>query len=110
MSGPNPLQTGDPAANLVDYQEGAIVSRALLRGPGGSVTAFAFEAGQELSEHTTPYDALVLLLDGEAEIRVTGTAHRLVAGDVLLLPANAPHAVKATKRFKMMLTLLRPQA
>jgi len=98
-----------PAADLVGYQEAAIVSRTLLKGPAGTVTAFAFDAGQELSEHTAPYDALILMLDGAAEVRVSGVPHQLVAGDVLLLPADAPHSVKATARFKMILTMLRAQ-
>ena len=109
MRGHTLLPTGGPAANLVDYQEAAIVSRTLLKGPAGTVTAFAFDAGQELSEHTSPHDALVFLLDGSAEVRVSGVPHQLVAGDVLLLPANAPHAVKATARFKMILIMLRAQ-
>lgn len=85
------------------------MSRTLLKGPAGSVTVFAFDAGQELSEHTASYDALLLMLDGEAEVRISGEPRPLVAGDVLLLPANAPHAVRATARFKMLLTMLRSQ-
>ena len=108
MDGQALLRTGAPAAELVNYQDGAVVSRTLLKGPAGSVTAFAFDAHQELSEHTAPYDALVLVLDGEAEVRVSGASHRMLTGDVLLLPANEPHAVKATQRFKMILTMLRP--
>ena len=102
-----PLTTGGPAVNLVDYQPGAIVSRTLVKGPGGSITLFAFDAGQELSEHTAPYDALLLVLDGAAEVRLAGAPHQLAAGDLLLMPANQPHAVKATQRFKMLLTMLR---
>jgi len=93
--------------SLADYQDGSIVSRALLNKEGGSVTLFAFDQGQELSEHTTPHDALVLLIDGEAEIRIGGTPHRLKQGEVLLLPAGIPHAVKATARFRMLLAMLR---
>jgi quercetin dioxygenase-like cupin family protein len=110
MSAQASLRTGMPAGDLVGYQDAAIVSRTLLKGPAGSVTAFAFDRHQELSEHTAPYDALILLLDGAAEVRVAGAPHHLGAGDVLLLPANVPHAVKATDRFKMLLTMLRPSS
>lgn len=92
---------------LVEYQPRAVVSRTLLKKEKGSVTLFAFDGGQELSEHTVPHDALVCLLDGEAEIAVGGTPHRLKAGDVLLMPGNEPHAVRATEKFKMMLTMIR---
>jgi quercetin dioxygenase-like cupin family protein len=96
-----------PLAGLVDYQEGTVVSRTLLKKQKGTVTVFAFDAGQELSEHTVSHDALVYLLDGEAEIALGGTPHRVAAGDVLLMPGGTPHAVKATKRFKMCLTMIR---
>ncbi len=102
------LEKGGPITAFVHYQDAAIVSRTLLKGPAGSVTVFAFDALQELSEHTAPYDALIFMLEGEAAVRVSGTAHHIAAGEVLLLPANAPHAVKATTRFKMILTMLRP--
>ncbi len=95
-------------SGLVEYQDGAVVSRTLMKQPKGSVTLFAFDQGQELSEHTVPHDALVYLLDGEAEITIAGTAHRLQAGDTILMPGNQPHAVKATEQFKMALTMIRP--
>jgi quercetin dioxygenase-like cupin family protein len=101
---------GDRAANaatLVEYQEGAIVSREILKQKTGSVTLFAFDAGQGLSEHTAPFDALVQVLDGEAEITIAGKRHRVRAGELILMPAGKPHAVKARLRFKMMLTMLR---
>jgi quercetin dioxygenase-like cupin family protein len=94
-------------ADLVQYQEGAIVSRILLKKPAGSVTAFAFAAGQGLSEHTVPFDALVQLVDGEADITIAGRPHRLSAGQSILMPANQPHAVQAVTPFKMLLTMLR---
>ena len=93
-------------AELVDYQVGAVVSRTLVKGKGGSVSVFAFDGGQELSEHTASHEALVQLLDGEAEVTIEGRSHRLHEGELLLLPANRPHAVKATKRFKMVLTMI----
>jgi quercetin dioxygenase-like cupin family protein len=94
-------------ADLVAYQEGAVVSRQALKEPAGNVTLFAFDAGQGLSEHTTPFDALVAVLDGEAEITISGRAYNVRAGEAILMPANEPHAVKAAQRFKMSLTMIR---
>lgn len=94
-------------ADLLSYQEGAIVSRILTKKPTGSVTLFAFDQGQSLSEHTAPFDALVHLLDGEAEVTIGGVPHLLGAGQVILMPADIPHALRAVHRFKMVLTMLR---
>ncbi len=94
-------------AGLVDYQAGSIVSRIILRAATGSVTLFAFDAGQELSEHTTPFDALVHVVDGQADVVISGHAHRVEAGEVIIMPANEPHAVKAPAQFKMLLTMIR---
>jgi quercetin dioxygenase-like cupin family protein len=94
-------------AELVGYQADAVVSRTLINQKTGTVTLFAFEAGQELSEHTAPYDALVQVLEGEAEVSIAGQPHHLKAGDAIIMPANDPHAVKALTRFKMMLTMIR---
>lgn len=91
----------------IDYQAGGIVSKQLLKTPNGNVTLFAFDAGQGLSEHTSPYDALVLVLEGEAEITIAGRAQTISAGESLRLPANIPHGVHAPSRFKMSLTLIR---
>jgi quercetin dioxygenase-like cupin family protein len=93
--------------DLVDYQSGAVVSKTLLKNTAGSVTVFAFDQGQELSEHTVAHNALAFLLDGEAEFRISGSPHRISDGQSLLLPANEPHAVKAAQRFKMLLVILR---
>lgn len=98
---------GTPAANLVDYQTGAVVSKTVVKKATGTVTLFAFDEGQELSEHTAPFDALVLVLDGEGEFRIAGKPHRVTSGGLLILPANSPHAVRATRRFKMMLVMIR---
>ncbi len=103
--GAGPL-TG-PLADLVGYQEGAVVSRVILKKGTGNVTLFAFARGQELSEHTTPFDALVHVLEGAAEITVGGVAHHLRAGDMILMPGNVPHALRAAERFKMTLTMIR---
>ena len=94
-------------ADLVSYQDDAIVSKTLIKGETGSVTVFAFDRGQELSEHTVPFDALVCVLDGEAEIRVSQTAHRVRAGEAIVMPANQPHAVKALQSFKMTLSMVK---
>ena len=93
--------------DLAAYQDGTIVSRIVVKRDTGNVTLFAFDAGQELSEHTTPYDALVHVVDGEAEITIAKHPYRLHAGDVIIMPANQPHAVKAVSRFKMLLTMIR---
>ena len=94
-------------ADLVSYQDGSIVSRQITKAEAGNVTLFAFDTGQELSEHSAPFDALAHILEGEAEIRVSGQPHTLGAGDAIVMPGNEPHAVKAVKRFKMLLTMIR---
>ena len=94
-------------AELVDYQSNAIVSRAVVEKPTGTVTVFAFDEGQALSEHTAPFDAMVQVLDGEAEITIEAEPFRLVAGQVLIMPANEPHALRAVEPFKMLLVMIR---
>jgi quercetin dioxygenase-like cupin family protein len=94
---------------LVSYQEGSIVSRTIVQKKTGTVTVFGFDKGQNLSEHTAPFDALISLLDGEAEITIGDTCHNLCAGDMIILPANVPHAVNAKKRFRMLLTMIRTE-
>jgi quercetin dioxygenase-like cupin family protein len=96
-----------PLLGLVNYQDGSVVSRVVLKREKGNITIFAFDEGQGLSEHTSPFDALVQAIEGEAEITVAGRPIALRAGDVVLLPAEKPHAVKATTRFKMLLTMVR---
>ena len=92
---------------MVDYQEGAVVSRTIIDKKTGTCTLFAFDSGQGLSEHTTPFDALVCLLDGEAEITISGRPFHLKTGDIIIMPANKPHALRAVKRFKMMLVMIK---
>ena len=94
-------------AGLVEYQPAAIVSREILKKPTGKVILFAFDAEEGLSEHTSPFDALVQVLEGEVEITVAGKPHRLTQGELILMPAGQPHALKAIQRFKMILTMLR---
>jgi len=92
---------------LADYQEGSVVSRTIINKKTGTVTFFAFDEGQDLSEHTAPFDALVYILDGEAEITISGKPVKVSEGEMLIMPANQPHALKAIKRFKMVLTMMR---
>lgn len=94
-------------AALVAYQEGSVVSRTLVKGEKGNVTLFAFDEGQGLSEHTAPFDALAQILEGEAEITISGKPLRARTGEVVLMPANQPHALRAVTRFKMLLTMIR---
>ena len=94
-------------AEMVSYQIGSVVSRQITKADTGNVTLFAFDAGQELSEHTAPFDALVHVLDGEAEIIISGNPFQLEAGDAIIMPADEPHAVKARGQFKMLLTMIR---
>ncbi len=101
--GENPVRLAD----LIDCQEGSVVSREILRKKTGTVTLFAFDEGHGLSEHTAPFDALVFILDGEAEIVISGKSHRLKEGEMIIMPANEPHALKALKRFKMLLVMIR---
>jgi len=94
-------------AELVNYQDAAVVSRQITQAEAGNVTLFAFDKGQGLSEHTAPFDALVHILEGEAQIVISGKPFDLQAGQVIIMPANEPHALKATQRFKMLLTMIR---
>ena len=93
--------------DLVAYQDDSVVSRTVLDKQAGTVTLFAFDHGQGLSEHTTPYDALVYALDGQADVTISGERHRISVGDALIMPANEPHAVHAVERFKMALVMIR---
>ncbi len=93
--------------NLVNYQDESVVSKTLIKKETGTVTLFAFDQGQELSEHTAPFDALVCVLDGEAEIMISGKPYVLKTGEMIILPVNEPHSLKAVRRFKMMLTMIR---
>lgn len=94
-------------ADMVTYQEGSVVSRTIVDKKSGTATLFAFAQGEGLSEHRAPFDALVYVLDGEAEVTFAGKSFPLKEGEVLLMPANKPHALKATRRFKMLLVMIR---
>ena len=93
--------------DLLQYQDGSIVSRVLLKNKGGTVTLFAFDVGEGLSEHTAPFDALVVVADGEADIEIAGESFKVRQGETLVLPANRPHALRAATRFKMLLIMIR---
>jgi quercetin dioxygenase-like cupin family protein len=97
-------------AEFVDYSSGSIVSKTLLKGNSGNLTLFSFDAGQGLSEHSAPFDASILVLDGEGEITIGGNPHQLKAGEFIIMRANIPHAGKAVKSFKMLLIMIRNQA
>ena len=93
--------------NLVSYQENAVVSRTIMDKDAGTVTLFAFDAGEGLSEHTAPYDAMVAVLDGEAEVKIAGEPFLLMEGDTIIMPADVPHALRAVERFKMLLVMIK---
>jgi quercetin dioxygenase-like cupin family protein len=97
-------------AGLVGYQEGAIVSREVVSQPTGTVTAFAFDKGEQLSEHTAPFDAMVIDLDGQGDITIGGAVHRIGPGEMIIMPAGVPHAVRAVTRFKMLLVMIKKPA
>jgi quercetin dioxygenase-like cupin family protein len=101
------LATVQPLAPMISYHPGSVVSRTLLKKATGTVTLFAFDEGQELSEHTAPFEALVQVLEGEAEVTISGKPLALSAGHSVIMPANQPHAVKARSAFKMLLVMIR---
>ena len=94
-------------SDMLQYQEGSIVSRTIVDKPAGTCTLFAFDEGQGLSEHTAPFDALVHLLDGEAEVTISGNALQVKQGEMVIMPANQPHALRAASRFKMLLVMIK---
>ena len=94
-------------ADMVAYQEGSVVSRTVIDKPSGTVTLFAFGDGQGLSEHRAPFDALVYLVDGKASVSISGIGHEVASGDMIILPANKPHALRAITRFKMLLVMIK---
>lgn len=97
------LKTGD----LIDYQEGAVVSREIIKRETGTVTVFAFDRGEGLSEHTAPFDAMVQVIEGKAEISISSKKNLVGTGEMIIMPANIPHALHAPERYKMVLTMIR---
>lgn len=102
-----PQPEGKRLIDLIEYQEASVVSRTLVDKKAGTATLFAFDKSQGLSEHAAPYDAIVLIVDGEAAITISGKEHRLKAGEMIIIPANEPHSLFAEARFKMLLTMIR---
>lgn len=94
-------------ASFIDYQDGSVVSKTLVQQPTGTVTLFAFADGQGLSEHSAPFDAMVVVLEGKAEITIAGTVNMVGAGEMIIMPANKPHALKAVEKFKMLLIMIK---
>ena len=94
-------------SGIIDYQSGAVVSRTIMENDRGGITLFSFDSGQGLSEHTAPFDAFVYIVEGEAEITIAGNMHKVNNGEMIVMPANKPHSVKASSRFKMMLVMIR---
>jgi len=94
-------------ADTIDYQEGSVVSKEVIKKDTGTISLFAFDQGQGLSEHTAPFDAFVYIVDGAAEIMISGAKHILESGDVIVMPANKPHSLKAIKRVKMLLVMIK---
>ncbi len=92
--------------DLITYQDGSVVSRMVIYKPAGTITLFAFDAGEGLSEHTAPFDAIVSIIEGEAGVTIAGREFHLITGQMIIMPANVPHAVKALQRFKMMLVMI----
>ncbi|HML04798.1 MAG TPA: cupin domain-containing protein [Methanobacterium sp.] len=93
--------------DLIEYQDGSVVSREIIRKDTGTVTIFAFDKGEGLSEHTAPFDAMVQIIDGKAEITISGQKNVLGKGEMIIMPANEPHALKAMEKYKMILTMIR---
>jgi quercetin dioxygenase-like cupin family protein len=96
-----------PALDMLAYQDSAVVSQTLIKKDIGTVTLFAFSSGEGLSEHSAPYDALIYVLDGETEIRIGGEPHHVKAGELIIMPANIPHALRAITDFKMIITMIK---
>jgi len=103
----NIIEEAKSLVNLVDYQDGSIVSKEVIKKEKGTVTLFAFDKGQGLSEHIAPFDALVYIFDGKAEISIAGKQHNLKVGETIIMPANKPHSLKAQERFKMLLVMIK---
>jgi len=103
----NIIEEAKSLGSLVDYQDGSVVSKEVIKKEKGTATLFAFDKGQGLSEHTAPFDALVYIFDGSAEINIAGKAHSLKSGEVIIMPADKPHSLKAAERFKMLLVMIK---
>jgi quercetin dioxygenase-like cupin family protein len=109
MEGKNEFDKGIKFSysNSIEYAEKAVVSKHVLKKETGNISLFAFDKGEGLSEHTAPFDAVVMIVDGKAEIIINGVANILGAGETIIMPANVPHELKAVEKFKMVLTMIR---
>ena len=107
MNMENIFEKAGSLVSLVDYQDDSVVSKEIIKKDKGTVTLFAFDKGQGLIEHSAPFDALVYILDGKAEISISGKPHNLKAGEAIIMPADKPHSLKARERFKMLLTMIK---
>lgn len=107
VTGINDFTKAFRLGELASYQEHSVVSREIVRKPSGTMTVFAFDQGEGLSEHTAPFDAAVYILEGQAEIRIDGNPHVVNAGEMIIMPANKPHALKALTRYKMLLIMIK---
>lgn len=94
-------------SNIINYQSGSVVSREIIKKTNGNITLFAFDENGELSEHTAPFDAVIQIIEGKAEIKLSDKNHKLKTGDIIIMPANEPHSVKALEKFKMLLTMIK---
>jgi len=103
----NSIDNPEAISELLDYQDGSVVSRTLVKDKAGTVTVFAFDAGESLSEHTAPYDTLLMVAEGAARVTIATDVHNVTTGQILRLPAKVPHAVHAVERFKMLLVMIR---
>ncbi len=101
------VSNGQNLADLVEYSADSIVSKTILDKSAGTITLFAFDKGQQLSEHTVPYDAVVQVLDGDCQLTIDGQAKQVAAGEIIIMPGNVPHSVTAREKFKMLLTMIR---
>ncbi len=101
------VKEGLKMKDQVEYQEGAVVSKTLIKKDTGTLTLFAFDKGEGLSEHSAPFDALVYVIDGKAEVKISGQAYNIGAGEMIIMPADKPHALKANERFKMLLVMIK---
>ena len=107
MQNPNPITNVNDMTALVEYQDGAVVSRTIIKKDAGTVTVFAFDKGESLSEHTATFDALVYVLDGKAEVFIDKKLHEVSNGQMIIMPADKPHSLNAAQRFKMLLVLVK---
>ncbi len=99
--------TKEKLVDVINYQDGSIVSKQIIKNPNGNITLFAFDKGESLTEHTSPYEAVVYMVDGEMEIKIGGNPYDVEAGEIIVMPPNVPHGLKAKQKSKMLLTMIK---